>query len=253
MTVIAASLINALELQQEETRRCPCRLPGRRCLGHFLDEAFAGTGRGPGKTVHDHNNGIIQDKRKVLNKYKKAFAVHTDRRTLADAMDGADVFIGVSGPDLLSPDMLKTMAANPVVFALSNPDPEILPELAHMTRDDLIMGTGRSDYPNQVNNVLGFPYIFKGALDVRASCINMEMKIAAVHALASLAREPVPQEVLDAYDVDTMMFGPEYIIPKPLDPRLIDTIPRAVSKAAISTGVARKFPSDNKKLKEASS
>jgi len=147
--------------------------------------------------------------------------------------------------------MLATMAPHPVVFALSNPDPEILPELAHMTRDDLIMGTGRSDYPNQVNNVLGFPYIFKGALDVRASCINLEMKIAAVHALAELTREPVPQEVLDAYDVDTMIFGPEYIIPKPFDPRLIDAIPHAVSKAAIATGVARKFPKGSKAAKEA--
>ncbi len=147
--------------------------------------------------------------------------------------------------------MLATMAPHPVVFALSNPDPEILPELAHLTRDDLIMGTGRSDYPNQVNNVLGFPYIFKGALDVRASCINIEMKIAAVNALAKLAREPVPQEVLEAYDVDTMIFGPEYIIPKPLDPRLIDTIPHAVSKAAIATGVARKFPQGSRPAKKA--
>jgi len=148
--------------------------------------------------------------------------------------------------------MLATMAPRPVVFALSNPDPEILPELAHMTRDDLIMGTGRSDYPNQVNNVLGFPYIFKGALDVRATCINTEMQIAAVHALAELAREPVPAEVLHAYEQDALVFGPNYIIPKPLDPRLIDTIPRAVSKAAIATGVAQKFPSGSHQNKEAS-
>ena len=251
--IIAASLINALELQHKKLEDVRVVCLGAGAAGISSMKLLQGLGADPEKLYMIDRNGIIQSEREDLNKYKKAFAVHTDRRTLADAMDGADVFIGVSGPDLLSPDMLKTMAANPVVFALSNPDPEILPELAHMTRDDLIMGTGRSDYPNQVNNVLGFPYIFKGALDVRASCINMEMKIAAVHALASLAREPVPQEVLDAYDVDTMMFGPEYIIPKPLDPRLIDTIPRAVSKAAISTGVARKFPSDNKKLKEASS
>jgi malate dehydrogenase (oxaloacetate-decarboxylating)(NADP+) len=212
-----------------------------------------GLGADPEKLFMIDRNGIIQSERDDLNKYKQAFAVHTDKRTLADAMDGADVFIGVSGPDLLSSDILNTMAPRPIVFALSNPDPEILPELAHMTRDDLIMGTGRSDYPNQVNNVLGFPYIFKGALDVRASCINQEMQIAAVHALAELTHETVPQEVLDAYEVDTMMFGPEYIIPKPLDPRLIDTIPRAVSKAAIATGVARRFPKENKKLKEAQS
>jgi malate dehydrogenase (oxaloacetate-decarboxylating)(NADP+) len=249
--IIAASLINALELQHKKLEDVRVVCLGAGAAGISSMKLLQGLGADPEKLYMIDRNGIIQSERDDLNKYKKAFAVHTDRRTLADAMDGADVFIGVSGPDLLSPDMLKTMAPNPVVFALSNPDPEILPELAHMTRDDLIMGTGRSDYPNQVNNVLGFPYIFKGALDVRASCINMEMKIAAVHALAGLAREPVPQEVLDAYDVDTMMFGPEYIIPKPLDPRLIDTIPRAVSKAAISTGVARKFPSDNKNLKEA--
>jgi malate dehydrogenase (oxaloacetate-decarboxylating)(NADP+) len=249
--IIAASLINALELQHKKLEDVRVVCLGAGAAGISSMKLLQGLGADPEKLYMIDRNGIIQSERDDLNKYKKAFAIHTDRRTLADAMDGADVFIGVSGPDLLSPDMLKTMAPNPVVFALSNPDPEILPELAHMTRDDLIMGTGRSDYPNQVNNVLGFPYIFKGALDVRASCINMEMKIAAVHALAGLAREPVPQEVLDAYDVDTMMFGPEYIIPKPLDPRLIDTIPRAVSKAAISTGVARKFPSDNKNLKEA--
>jgi malate dehydrogenase (oxaloacetate-decarboxylating)(NADP+) len=251
--IIAASLLNALELQHKKLEDVRVVCLGAGAAGISSMKLLQGLGADPEKLYMIDRNGIIQSERDDLNKYKKAFAVHTDRRSLADAMDGADVFIGVSGPDLLSPDMLKTMAPNPVVFALSNPDPEILPELAHMTRDDLIMGTGRSDYPNQVNNVLGFPYIFKGALDVRASCINMEMKIAAVHALASLAREPVPQEVLNAYEVDTMMFGPEYIIPKPLDPRLIDTIPRAVSKAAIATGVARKFPNDSKQLKEASS
>ncbi len=251
--IIAASLLNALELQHKKLEDVRVVCLGAGAAGISSMKLLQGLGADPEKLFMIDRNGIIQTERDDLNKYKKAFAVHTDRRTLADAMDGADVFIGVSGPDLLSPDMLNTMAPNPVVFALSNPDPEILPELAHMTRDDLIMGTGRSDYPNQVNNVLGFPYIFKGALDVRASCINMEMKIAAVHALAGLTREPVPQEVLDAYDVDTMMFGPDYIIPKPLDPRLIDTIPRAVSKAAIATGVARKFPTDSKKQKEASS
>lgn len=251
--IIAASLLNALELQHKKLEDVRVVCLGAGAAGISSMKLLQGLGADPEKLYMIDRNGIIQSERDDLNKYKKAFAVHTDRRSLADAMDGADVFIGVSGPDLLSPDMLKTMAPNPVVFALSNPDPEILPELAHMTRDDLIMGTGRSDYPNQVNNVLGFPYIFKGALDVRASCINIEMKIAAVHALAGLAREPVPQEVLKAYEVDTMMFGPEYIIPKPLDPRLIDTIPRAVSKAAIATGVARKFPNDNKPLKEASS
>jgi malate dehydrogenase (oxaloacetate-decarboxylating)(NADP+) len=249
--IIAASLINALEIQHKKIEDARVVCLGAGAAGIASMKLLQGLGADPEKLFMIDRNGIIQSERTDLNKYKQAFAVHTDKRTLADAMDGADVFIGVSGPDLLSSEMLATMAPRPVVFALSNPDPEILPELAHMTRDDLIMGTGRSDYPNQVNNVLGFPYIFKGALDVRASCINQEMQIAAVHALAELTHEPVPQEVLDAYGLDTMMFGPEYIIPKPLDPRLIDTIPRAVSKAAITTGVARKFPKDNKKVKEA--
>ena len=249
--IIAAALLNALEIAHKKIEDVRVVCLGAGAAGIASMKLLQGLGADPEKLYMIDRNGIIQSERDDLNKYKKEFAVHTDRRTLADAMDGADVFIGVSGPDLLSPDMLNTMAPQPVVFALSNPDPEILPELAHMTRDDLIMGTGRSDYPNQVNNVLGFPYIFKGALDVRASCINMEMKIAAVHALAELTREPVPQEVLDAYDVDTLMFGPDYIIPKPLDPRLLTTIPRAVSKAAIASGVARIFPKENRSTKEA--
>jgi malate dehydrogenase (oxaloacetate-decarboxylating)(NADP+) len=249
--IIAASLLNALEIQHKKIEDVRVVCLGAGAAGISSMKLLQELGADPEKLFMIDRNGIIQSERKDLNKYKQAFAIHTDKRTLADAMDGADVFIGVSGPDLLSPDMLSTMAPRPVVFALSNPDPEILPELAHMTRDDLIMGTGRSDYPNQVNNVLGFPYIFKGALDVRASCINMEMKVAAVHALKDLTREAVPQEVLAAYSLDAMMFGPEYIIPKPLDPRLVDTIPLAVAKAAIATGVARKFPKDNKNRKEA--
>jgi malate dehydrogenase (oxaloacetate-decarboxylating)(NADP+) len=249
--IIAAALLNALEIQHKKIEEVRVVCLGAGAAGIASMKLLQGLGADPEKLFMIDRNGIIQSERTDLNKYKQPFAVHTDRRTLAEAMDGADVFIGVSGPDLLSSDMLATMAPHPVVFALSNPDPEILPELAHMTRDDLIMGTGRSDYPNQVNNVLGFPYIFKGALDVRASCINLEMKIAAVHALAELTREPVPQEVLDAYGVDTMIFGPEYIIPKPFDPRLIDAIPHAVSKAAIATGVAKKFPKGNKAVKKA--
>jgi len=249
--IIAASLLNALTIQHKKIEDVRVVCLGAGAAGISSMKLLQALGADPEKLFMIDRNGIIQSERTDLNRYKQAFAVHTDKRTLEDAMDGADVFIGVSGPDLLSSDMLSTMAAQPVVFALSNPDPEILPELAHMTRDDIIMGTGRSDYPNQVNNVLGFPYIFKGALDVRASCINMEMKVAAVHALKDLAREPVPQEVLEAYGVDAMMFGPEYIIPKPFDPRLIDTVPIAVAKAAIATGVARKFPKDSKKLKEA--
>ncbi|MNO67987.1 NADP-dependent malic enzyme [compost metagenome] len=148
------------------------------------------------------------------------------------------MFVGLSGPNLLSPEGLLSMAPNPIVFACSNPDPEISPELAHATRNDVIMATGRSDYPNQVNNVLGFPFIFRGALDVRASRINEEMKIAAAYALRDLAKQPVPKEVCEAYNVDHLEFGREYIIPKPMDKRLITVVSDAVAKAAIETGVA---------------
>jgi malate dehydrogenase (oxaloacetate-decarboxylating)(NADP+) len=183
--------------------------------------------------------GVIHSGRTDLNIYKQEFAVDTDDRTLADAMAGADVFIGLSGPNLVSADMVKSMAERPIVFALSNPDPEIDPATATAVRDDLIMATGRSDYANQVNNVLGFPFIFRGALDVRATAINQAMLVAAVHALAALTREPVPQEVLAAYRLEHLEFGPEYIIPTPLDPRLIDRVPPAVARAAVESGVAR--------------
>jgi malate dehydrogenase (oxaloacetate-decarboxylating)(NADP+) len=154
-------------------------------------------------------------------------------------MRGADVFIGVSGPNLVSGEQVASMAAKPVVFALSNPNPEIPRDVALAARKDLIIATGRSDYPNQVNNVLGFPYIFRGALDVRARTVNTEMQVAAVQALRELAHEPVPAEVLQAYGVSSLAFGPDYIIPKPFDPRLITRVPPAVAKAAIASGVAR--------------
>ena len=165
-------------------------------------------------------------------------AMETTNLRDLQALDGADVFVGLSGPNLLSAEGLKSMAANPIVFACSNPDPEISPELAHATRSDVIMATGRSDYPNQVNNVLGFPFIFRGALDVRAKRINEEMKVAAANALRELAKLPVPQEVCDAYGGIKLEFGREYIIPKPMDKRLITLISDAVAKAAIETGVA---------------
>jgi malate dehydrogenase (oxaloacetate-decarboxylating)(NADP+) len=183
--------------------------------------------------------GVVHKGRDDLNKYKQPFAVTSERRTLADAMEGADVFIGVSGANLVTEQMLASMAPNPVLFALANPNPEIKPELAHGVRQDLIMATGRSDYPNQVNNVLGFPFIFRGALDVRASCINEPMKLAMVEALRVLTREPVPAVVLHAYGLEELSFGPEYIIPKPFDPRLIERLPAAVAKAAIDSDVAR--------------
>jgi malate dehydrogenase (oxaloacetate-decarboxylating)(NADP+) len=175
--------------------------------------------------------GVIHSGREDLNVYKEAFAHSSDARTLAEAMRGADVFIGVSGPNLVSPDMVASMADRPIVFALSNPDPEIAPELARAARDDLIMATGRSDYPNQVNNVLGYPFIFRGALDARATCITRDMLLAAVRAIADLAREPVPEEVLRAYQLDRLEFGRDYILPKPFDPRLRERVSSAVAAA----------------------
>lgn len=189
--------------------------------------------------------GVIYAGREGVNAYKQEFANETDKRTLADAVNGADVFVGLSGANLLSAEMLLSMADRPVVFACSNPDPEIQPELALKTRQDLIIATGRSDYPNQVNNVLGFPFIFRGALDVRASTINEEMKVAAVLALSELAREPVPDEVLLASGLDALTYGREYIIPKPVDERLLSRIAPAVARAAVDSGVARlPYPQD---------
>ncbi len=243
--IISAAMINALKLQHKKIEEVRVVCLGAGAAGIASMKLLQALGARPENLYMIDRKGIIHTGRDDLNKYKQEFAVETELRTLADAMNGSDVFIGVSGPDLLSSEMLASMAENPIVFALSNPDPEILPELAHMTRDDLIMATGRSDYPNQVNNVLGFPYIFRGALDVCASRINQEMQLAAVHALTELAREPVPAEVLTAYKQDAIVFGKDYIIPKPFDPRLIDTIPQAVAKAAITSGVARKLPIKN--------
>ncbi|MEC8206896.1 MAG: malic enzyme-like NAD(P)-binding protein, partial [Pseudomonadota bacterium] len=183
--------------------------------------------------------GVIHTRRDDLNEYKMLFANNTDKRTLQDVIEEADVFVGVSGPDLLAPEDLKLMADKPVVFACSNPDPEIKPEVANAARNDLIMATGRSDYPNQVNNVLCFPFIFRGALDVRATAINDEMKIAAVNAIREIAKEPVPQEVLSASGESNLEFGKDYIIPKPMDPRLLPRVARAVAEAAVESGVAQ--------------
>jgi malate dehydrogenase (oxaloacetate-decarboxylating)(NADP+) len=175
-----------------------------------------------------------------MNQYKQRLAIDTDARTLADAVHGADVFYGLSAADILTPEMVKTMAEQPLIFAMANPDPEIRYELARETRPDAIVATGRSDYPNQINNVLGFPFIFRGALDVRARAINEEMKVAAAQALSALTKEDVPDSVLRAYGLDSLKFGPEYIIPKPLDPRVMLWESPAVAKAAMETGVARK-------------
>ena len=237
--VTAAGLINALEVQGKELKQAKIVCLGAGAAAIACMELLIKCGAQREKIYMLDTKGVIHTRRDDLNEYKKLFANNTDLRTLADVIDGADIFIGVSGPNLLNPELLKTMAAKPIVFACSNPDPEIKPELAHSVRDDLIMATGRSDYSNQVNNVLCFPFIFRGALDVRASTINDEMKIAAVYAISAIAKEPVPAEVLAASGEESLTFGRGYIIPKPMDPRLCDRVASAVAKAAIDSGVAR--------------
>ena len=237
--IIAAGLLNALEIQGKTLEEARIVVLGAGAAGIAAVRLLCTMGAHRNNILVLDRQGVIHTGRENLNPFKFSVAADTECRTLADAMHGADVFIGVSGPDLVSPEMLATMADNPIVFALSNPVPEIRPEVANKVRDDLIMATGRSDYPNQVNNVLGFPFIFRGALDVRACCINEAMQIAAVHALKNLTHEPVPDEVLGAYGLDSLESGPDYILPKPLDARLRQAIPPAVARAAVETGVAR--------------
>src|ERR1700755_3023583 len=188
----------------------------------------------------DTKDVVYRGRTDGMNQWKSAHAVETKARSLTDAMVGCDVFLGLSAQGALTADMVRSMAASPIIFAMANPDPEITPEDAKAVRSDVIVATGRSDYPNQVNNVLGFPYIFRGALDVRATTINEEMKIAAAEAIAALAREDVPDEVAAAYRGARPVYGPEYIIPVPFDPRLIARVSAAVAKAAMDSGVAKK-------------
>ena len=230
--IVCAGLINALQIQGKSLADAKIVCLGAGAAGLASMRLLMAMGARPDNIVLVDSRGVIHAGRADLNSYKQDFARVTPLRSLKEAMTGADVFVGVSGANLVSPKMIASMAAQPIVFALANPDPEILPEKAHAVRNDLIMATGRSDYPNQVNNVLGFPFIFRGALDARAKRITTAMQIAAVHALAELAREPVPAEVLTAYKLDALAFGKEYILPKPFDPRLIDRIPPAVAKAA---------------------
>ncbi len=237
--IVAAGLLNALELQGKSIEDVQIVCLGAGAAGIASLKLCMALGASLKNIFVLDRKGVIHSGRDDLPDYKAQFAHNTDKRTLEDAMTGADVFIGVSGPGLVEKKHIELMAPKPIVFALSNPDPEIYPDDAKSVRDDLIMATGRSDFPNQINNVLGFPYIFRGALDVRARSISQEMHLAAVHALRELAHEPVPQSVLEAYDAQDMSFGPEYIIPKPFDPRLIDRIPPAVAKAAVISGVAR--------------
>ncbi len=237
--VTAAGLLNALEVQGKRLQDAVITCLGAGAAAVACMRLLVSLGARRSNIYMLDRRGVIYNGREDVNAYKLEFANQTSKRSLADAVKGADVFIGLSGADLLSAQMLLSMAERPIVFACSNPDPEIRPEIALATRDDLIIATGRSDYPNQVNNVLGFPFIFRGALDVRATCINEAMKIAAVQALSELAREAVPAEVLAACGLEALSFGPGYIIPKPMDNRLLVRMASAVARAAVDSGVAR--------------
>ena len=238
--VVAAALLNALELQNKRLENVKIVCLGAGAAGLTTMHLLLAMGASRNNIYLVDRKGVVHSKRQNINPYKFAYAIETDKRTLAEAVVGADVFIGLSGPDIFKPEMLQSMADKPIVFALSNPDPEINPELAYALRDDLIMATGRSDFPNQVNNVLAFPYIFRAALDVRAYKITTKMKIAAAHAIAKLAKEPIIDEVKQAYpNIKDLKFGPYYLIPKPIDPRLLECVTKAVAEQAIKQGVAR--------------
>ena len=237
--VTAAGMLNALEVQGKTIEDAKIVCMGAGAAAVACMELLIKCGAQRERIYMLDRKGVIHTRRDDLTPHKMLFANNTDKRTLEDVMEGADIFVGVSGPDLLPPEALALMAPNPIVFACSNPDPEIKPEVALATRSDIIMATGRSDYPNQVNNVLCFPFIFRGALDVRATAINDEMKVAAVEALRAISKEPVPEVVLKASKSDSLSFGKDYIIPKPMDPRLCARIAKAVAQAAIDSGVAR--------------
>jgi malate dehydrogenase (oxaloacetate-decarboxylating)(NADP+) len=237
--ICSAGVINALELAGKKLDSAKIVISGAGAAAIACAKLIVALGAKRENMVMIDSKGVVRTDRTDLNKYKTEFATSRKISTLAEAMFDADLFLGLSQANLVTKEMVRSLAANPVIFAMANPDPEITYDDAVSVRSDLIMGTGRSDFPNQVNNVLGFPFIFRGALDVRASCINEEMKVAAVYALAGLAKEPVPETVSKAYNVTDLVFGKEYIIPKPLDPRLITTVAPAVAKAAIDSGVAR--------------
>src|ERR1700744_1238417 len=238
--IAAAGLINAIQRTGRKVKPPRLVCNGAGAAGIACLELLRAIGFRPENLILCDTKGVIYEGRTDgMNQWKSGYAVKTSARSLADALNGADVFFGLSVKGAVTPDMVASMADKPIIFAMANPDPEISAEEVAEVRDDAIMATGRSDYPNQVNNVLGFPYIFRGALDARARAINMEMKIAAARALAALAREDVPDEVAAAYGARPK-YGPDYIIPVPFDPRLISDVPPAVAKPALGCGVARK-------------
>lgn len=248
--ITAAGLLNALEINGKSIDKVKIVVNGAGASAISCTKLYTALGVNPENILMLDSKGVIHKGRTDLNKYKEEFAVDTDARTLEDAIKGADMFLGLSVAGALKKELLLSMAKDPIVFALANPVPEILPEEAFEIRDDIIMATGRSDYPNQINNVLGFPFIFRGAMDVRSTTINEEMKLAASKALAELAKEPVPEEVNVAFQTSNLKFGKEYIIPKPMDPRLIVKVAPAVAKAAMDSGVARKPITDWTKYQE---
>ena len=238
--ITAAGLINALDLTGRAIHKTSVVVNGAGAASIACVELFKSMGMPGNNIIMCDSKGVIyQGRKEGMNQWKSAHAAKTTTRTLAQALEGADCFVGLSVAGAVTREMVATMAAQPIIFAMANPDPEITPEDVREVRDDAIIATGRSDYPNQVNNVLGFPYIFRGALDVRASTINDAMKVAAAHALAELAREDVPDEVDAAYSGSHLRYGPDYLIPAPFDPRLITAIPMAVAQAAMDSGVAQ--------------
>ena len=237
--ISGAGLLNATELTGKNIGDIKVVINGAGASANSCAKIYIALGVKKENVIMVDSKGVIHANRTDLNKYKQEFATTLPVYTLEEAVKGSDVFLGLSVADVLSVEMVRSMAENPIVFAMANPNPEISYEKATEARKDIIFATGRSDYPNQINNVLGFPFIFRGALDVRASKINEEMKLAAVYALADLAKEEVPKYVMDAYNVSELKFGREYIIPKPVDKRLIKNVSIAIAKAAVASGVAR--------------
>ena len=237
--ISGAALLNALEIQGKKINEIKLVVNGAGAAAISCTSLYLKLGVNPDNVIMCDSKGVLRKDRTDLNEQKRAFATDRDVHTLAEAIVGADVFLGLSVADVMTVDMLMSMAPNPVVFALANPNPEINYELAVAARKDLIIATGRSDYPNQVNNVLGFPYIFRGALDCHATAINEEMKLSATYAIAALTKEPVPESVLKIYGLKELKLGKDYILPKPFDPRLLYCVAPAVAKGAIESGVAQ--------------
>ena len=238
--VTCAGILNALQLQGKKIGDCKIVCVGAGAAGIACSDLLIAAGADKSKFFMVDRHGVIRSDRPQYNNGEKPRYINdAGPKTLAEACDGADILLGVSGPGLVTDDEVMHLAPKAVVFACSNPDPEVDPETVRRLRPDIIIGTGRSDYPNQINNVLCFPFLFRGTLDVRATAINTEMKLAAMNALRELAQEPVPEEVVKASLVDHLEFGPEYVIPKPMDPRLLKKVSRAVAKAAVDSGVAQ--------------